>query len=147
MAGMGETEEEMTGIMEKLWRRGAENHLFSFFPERGSGLAHRAQPAWPAYLRIQLARYLIEEGLVSSSDMRFDQQGRITDFGLEPGRMQKAIGSGIPFMTTGCVDREGNVACNRPFGNCLPDVKQWNYPYPPDEEELDLIQRHIFSSE
>lgn len=143
MAGMGETEEEMTGIMEKLWRMGIPNHLFSFFPEEGSGLSGRPQPAWSAYLRIQLARYLIEEDLVPCSGMGFDQQGHITDFGLDSGKLQEIIGLGIPFMTTGCVDREGNVACNRPFGNCLPDVKQWNYPYTPDEKELDLIRTHI----
>ena len=27
---------------------------------------------------------------------------------------------------------------------CLPDVKQWNYPYPPNREEKDLILRHIW---
>jgi len=45
-------------------------------------LADRPQPPWPAYLRIQLARYIIEEKLGSSRDMRFDREGRILDFGL-----------------------------------------------------------------
>jgi hypothetical protein len=26
-------------------------------------------------------------------------------------------------------------------------VNQWNYPYPPNEEELDLIQQNIFNVE
>lgn len=143
MAGMGETEEEMTGIMIRLWRMGIPNHLFSFFPEEGSGLSDRPQPDWSSYLRIQLARYLIEEGLGSSSGMAFDKQGRIMDFGLDSGKLHEIIDLGIPFMTTGCVDREGNVACNRPFGNCLPDLKQWNYPYLPGREELDLIHEYI----
>ena len=47
-------------------------------------------------------------------------------------------------MTTGCVDENGQVACNRPFGNCLPDIRQWNYPYEPNQEERDLILENIF---
>ena len=46
-------------------------------------------------------------------------------------------------MTTGCPGPNGRVACNRPFGNCLPDVRQWNYPYPPNEEELHLIRQAL----
>ena len=56
----------------------------------------------------------------------------------------ETIELGTPFMTTGCAGTDGQVACNRPFGNCLPDDKQWNYPYPPNEEELALIQGRLF---
>ena len=76
--------------------------------------------------------------------MQFDSDGRITGFGLSDERISEIIHAGIPFMTTGCLGDDGKVACNRPFGNCLPDVKQWNYPYEPNEEETDLIQQQIF---
>jgi len=144
MVGMGETEQEMTGLMDRLWRMGIVNHLFSFFAEKGSRLAHMPQPLWPTYLRIQLARYLIEEGLTCVNDMDFDASGRILNFGLAPERIDDIVGSGIPFMTTGCLGPDGKVACNRPFGNCLPDVRQWNYPYLPNREEIDLIRDTIF---
>ena len=147
MVGMGETEEQMVSIMDRLWNKGVENHLFSFFAEEGSALGNRPQPAWPKYLRIQLARYLIEEGLAEYRDMSFDSMGRIVSFGLDRDHVQKIIGTGIPFMTTGCSDQDGEVACNRPFGNCLPGARQWNYPYPPDQEELDLIREDIFKME
>ena len=140
MVGLGETEREMVSIMDRLWRMGVVNHLFSFFAEKGSTLAHWPRPPWPIYLRVQLARYLIEEGLSRYDDMAFDPQGHIVDFGLDPGRLRKIIDLGTPFMTTGCLGPDGQVACNRPFGNCLPDVRQWNYPYPPNEEELILIR-------
>ncbi|MDQ1334567.1 MAG: Radical core protein [Thermodesulfobacteriota bacterium] len=145
MVGMGETEQEMTSLMDRVWRMGIVNHLFSFFAEEGSRLAHMPQPPWSAYLRIQLARYLIEEGLSRFSDMGFDAAGRIIDFGLSPERIDDIIVPGTPFMTTGCLGPDGQVACNRPFGNCLPDVRQWNYPYLPNEEEIGLIRGHIFS--
>jgi biotin synthase-related radical SAM superfamily protein len=144
MAGMGETEEELVSLMDRTWNMGVVNHLFSFFAEKASILADRPQPRWSSYLRIQLARYLIEEGIASQQDMAFDTNGRIKAFGIDSSRLKDIISLGTPFMTTGCLGSDGEVACNRPFGNCLPDVKQWNYPYLPNEEELDLIKLHIF---
>ncbi|MBW2304505.1 MAG: radical SAM protein [Deltaproteobacteria bacterium] len=144
MVGMDETEKEMVAIMDRLWRMGVYNHLFAFFAEKGSAMAERPQPPWPTYLRVQLARFLIEEESVQMKDMAFDAEGHIIDFGLDPLRLREIIDRGTPFMTTGCLGEDGKVACNRPFGNCLPDVKQWNYPYEPNEEELALIREHIF---
>ncbi len=146
MVGMGETEKEMTSLMDRLWQMGIVNHLFSFFAEKGSILGHMPQPPWPTYLRIQLVRYLIEEGLVRFRDIGFDATGRIIDFGLTPDRIDEIVRSGTPFVTTGCLGPDGKVACNRPFGNCLPDVRQWNYPYLPNPEESDLIRENIFKT-
>lgn len=143
MVGMGETEEEMVFLMDRLWKRGVVSHLFSFFAEEASALAERPQPPWPSYLRIQLARYLIEEGIAECQDMSFTADGRIAGFGIDPGRLEGIISLGTPFMTTGCLGSDGLVACNRPFGNCLPDVQQWNYPYLPNKEETALIKLRI----
>ncbi len=147
MVGMGETEQEMVGLMDRLWKMGVVNHLFSFFAEEGSRLADRPQPPWPTYLRIQTARYLIEEGLSRAEDMAFDSAGRIQGFGVHPRTLEEVVNRGRAFMTTGCLGPDGKVACNRPFGNCLPDVHQWNYPYPPNHEERDLIRRYLFEQE
>ncbi len=144
MVGMGETEQQMTTLMARLREMGVLSHLFSFFAEEQSVLAGKGQPPWPTYLRVQLARYLLEEGLASLDDMTFDSTGRLTGFGLPESGIMEVIESGIPFMTTGCLGDDGKVACNRPFGNCLPDVKQWNYPYEPNDEEIDLVRRQIF---
>jgi biotin synthase len=144
MVGLGETEKEMVSLMERMWQMGVVNHLFSFFAEESSGLAARPQPPWPHYLRVQLARYLIEHERCCFDDMKFDGPGRIIDFGLAPDTLNQVINVGAPFMTTGCLGPDGKVACNRPFGNCLPDVKQWNYPYTPNAEELTLIHENIF---
>ena len=144
MVGMGESEEEIVSIMERSWNIGAVNHLFSFFAEPGSTLENRKQPSWPSYLRVQLTRYLLEERSISAASMAFDKDGHIIDFGLPKDDISEIINLGIPFMTGGCLDQDGEVACNRPFGNCLPGEKQWNYPYLPNAEELSLIQSHIF---
>jgi len=147
MVGMGETEEEMVSLMERMWQMGVVNHLFSFFAEERSDLDARPQPPWAKYLRIQLARYLIEFEQGCLDNMNFDGLGRIIDFGLARDRLYEIIDLGAPFMTTGCLGPDGKVACNRPFGNCLPDVKQWNYPYSPNDEELTLIRQNIFKIE
>lgn len=144
MVGMGETEQEMIALMQKLWNMGVANHLFSFFAERGSVMADRPQPPWPAYLRVQLARYLIEENLSSCDRMDFDEKGRVLAFGVDVDNLFDIIELGTPFMTTGCLGRDGEVACNRPFGNCLPDEMQWNYPYLPNEDEIALVQQYLF---
>jgi biotin synthase-related radical SAM superfamily protein len=143
MVGMGETEAEVVSLIQRLWDKSVLSHLFSFFAEEASALAGMAQPPWPVYLRVQLARYLIEEGLSRSERMTFDPQGRLFDFGVALERLAEIISTGLPFMTTGCLGPDGRVACNRPFGNCLPDVRQWNYAYPPNEEELHLIRRSL----
>ena len=62
-------------------------------------------------------------------------------------RLDEIIGRGTPFMTTGCLGPDGQVACNRPFGNCLPDDRQWNYPYLPNDLEIALIRESLFRTE
>ena len=146
MVGMGESEKDMVNLMDRLWNMKVCNHLFSFFPEQGSVLSHRDQPPWDVYLRIQLARFLIEEGISDHRRMQFDQNGRIVDFGINFKELEEIISTGIPFMTTGCLGDDGQVACNRPFGNCLPGPRQWNYPYRPNEEEIELIKKELLDS-
>lgn len=146
IVGMGETEKEMASLMERLFNLGVENHLFSFFPEKESELHDRPQTPWPSYLRLQMARYLIENRLSGFNEMWFNKNGEIIDFGLGRKTLDELILKGEAFMTTGCCGSDGNVACNRPFGNCLPGIRQWNYPYKPNKEELHLIQQSIFST-
>jgi biotin synthase-related radical SAM superfamily protein len=146
MVGMGETEKEMVLLMERLRNMGVRCHLFSFFAEKGSAMSDRPSPPWSTYLRIQLARYLLEEASFSSKEILFDSKGRITGFGLAGDGMREIMRSGNPFMTTGCTGKDGKVACNRPFGNCLPHVQQWNYPYALNEEELKLVEANIFAN-
>ena len=83
IVGLGETEEQMVRAIAKAYRMGAMTHLFSFFPEGGSVLQSHPQPALAQYRRIQLARYLINEGLADTPDIRFSDEGRIINFGLE----------------------------------------------------------------
>ncbi len=140
IVGLGETEEEIAKTMQRAWDLGASPHLFSFYPEGGSALMNHPTPPFDQYLRVQLARYIIDEGIARVSSFSFDVHGKILDWGVDSELLQKLVDSGVPFMTAGCKDKEGNVACNRPFGNSLPGPRQWNYPYLPNEEEISLIK-------
>ncbi len=143
IVGLGETDRELVQAFQDVHDRGALIHLFSFFAEPDSVLQNRPQPPWERYLRLQLARYLIEENISRLENLGFDAAGAIIDWGLAGDRLREIVNGGRPFMTSGCPGRDGEVACNRPFGNCLPGPKQWNYPYPPNDEELALIRQGL----
>jgi hypothetical protein len=68
----------------------------------------------------------------------------VFNFGIDVDTLFETIELGTPFMTTGCLGPNGRVACNRPFGNCLPDDKQWNYPYPPTKTRLASSRSILF---
>jgi len=142
--GMGEREDEMIDIFDKCLSMQAEVHLFSFFAESDSALSNRPQPPISVYRRMQLARFLLSEGYTKREGFKFDEKGRITDFGLAQEDLEKYIDMGVPFMTSGCKGEDGNVACNRPYGNCLPGDKIRNYPFMPDKNDIQRIKGELW---
>ena len=141
IAGLGETEEQLVHAISRAYRIGAMTHLFSFFPEDGSLLQNSPQPPLGKYRRIQLARYLINEGIADGNHIRFSPAGQIIDFGLN---IEPFIRTGEAFMTSGCPDQEGQVACNRPFGNERASEPMRNYPYRPGPEDIERILPQIW---
>lgn len=147
MVGMGETEEEMMGIIQRIHDEGSSATLFSFYPEGDSRMARHPIPPMGQYRRIQLGRYLVNRGFTEFSRIHFDAEGRIKDFGVSPETLEEAIQSGIPFETTGCPDRQGNVACNRPFANSLPGPDIRNYPFPLEPEDVERVRSQLWTTE
>ena len=144
IAGLGETEEQMVHAISRAYRMGAMTHLFSFFPEGGSILQNRPQPPLGKYRRIQLARYLINEGITDIHNILFSHEGRIIDFGLD---IELYLQKGEAFMTSGCPDQDGQVACNRPFGNERASEPMRNYPFQPGPEDIERILPQIWDEE
>jgi len=140
IVGLGETEEEAIYFIQTCYDMGARVHLFSFYPERGSALEDRPQPDLRSYRRIQLARYLIDQGLIRADHMSFTK-GKLVDFGLTRVELLQHIQSGIPFMTSGC------PGCNRPYANETPAQASAglfrNYPFPPTEADIHLIEAQM----
>lgn len=143
MVGMGETEKQMAKAIQKIYDLGGLTHLFSFYPEPNSELADHSQPSIDQYRRIQLARYLIDEGISQFSDMEFDNKGKITGFGIEDERLEAIIDKGIPFMTSGCTGEDGTVACNRPYANSLPGPYFRNFPFVPNSNDIERVKREL----
>ena len=140
IVGLGETEKEMVETIQKGQEMGAYTHLFSFYPEKGSPMENHSPPPISQYRRVQLARWIINESLGSLNQMKFDETGRLVDFGME---VTPLIHTGEPFMTSGCPGRDGKVACNRPYGNERPSAPIRNFPFMPEPQDVEEIKSQL----
>ena len=141
IVGLGETEEEIVNTISRAYKMGAVTHLFSFYPEGGSLMQNSPQPSLGVYRRVQLARYLINEGIIDINDICFSPEGQIVDFGHD---IMPYIENGQAFMTSGCPGEDGQVACNRPFGNERASEPMRNYPFLPEAKDIGIILPQIW---
>jgi biotin synthase len=143
ICGMGETERELLEVAQKIRDMGGHNHMFAFFPERGSLMED-----WPAcdrgqWRRVQLARFVIDYAGGHLRDMRFNDRGQVIGFGLPEDKLAELINSGKPFQTSGCPGREDDVsACNRPYGDSSPsDIL--SFPFALDRADIEIVKRQM----
>jgi len=144
ICGMGETEREILATCQRIKDMGGHNHMFAFYPERGSLMED-----WPPvdrgqWRRVQLARFVIDYCNGRVEDMRFDAAGRVTEFGVPADDLEALIRSGKPFRTSGCPgkDDEAISACNRPYGDSSPtDIL--SFPFAPAAEDVAVIRRQL----
>jgi biotin synthase len=143
ICGLGETEREILEVAQKIRDLGGHNHMFAFFPERGSLMED-----WPPvdrgqWRRVQLARYLIDYAGGRFENMRFDEEERVVDFGVSREKLEALIDSGTPFRTSGCPGPQDDVsACNRPYGDSSPtDIL--SFPFAPVKRDIAKIRRQI----
>ncbi len=137
IVGLGETEKELAMAIQECVDTGVCPALFAFTPIEGTRLAGNTQPRIDVYRRIQLARHLIVKGLQTVEEMRFNDEGRIVDFGASKTKLLSIVESGLPFLTSGCQD------CNRPFYNEKPSGPLYNYPRCVSAKELRTIKRDL----
>ena len=123
IAGLGETERELTERLQWAHDLGVTTGLFAFTPVRGTRLSEVPPPPLDSYRRLQAAHWLISQGLSRYDNMRFDAEERLARLGAPP------LQDGSPFRTSGCPD------CNRPYYNERPGGVIYNYPRPLTQEE------------
>src|SRR6266545_8005478 len=82
IVGMGETEHDVLALVQSLVDLGGHSHMFCFFPEKGSLMDHLPATPRDQWRRVQLARYLIDYRGVRVDQMKFDHEGRVSDFGV-----------------------------------------------------------------
>jgi biotin synthase-related radical SAM superfamily protein len=143
ICGMGETEREILEVAQRIRDLGGHNHMFAFFPERGSLMED-----WPAagrgqWRRVQLARYIIDYAGGHMRDMSFDDEGRVIDFGVPERELAAIIDSGKPFRTSGCPGKADDVsACNRPYGDSSPtDIL--SFPFALARRDVARVRRQL----
>jgi len=141
IVGLGETDRDVLTLCRDLHAVGGHSHLFCFFPERGSLLAHLPAPPRARWRRVQLARYLIEFAGVPFEELRFDAAGGLAGFGVDVAGI---VATGVPFRTSGCpgASRDDVSACNRPYGDSPPsDIA--SFPYAPWQDDMTVIRRQL----
>jgi biotin synthase len=144
IVGMGETEYDVLALVQKLVDLGGHSHLFCFFPEKGSLMDHLPATPRDQWRRVQLARYLIDYRGARVEHMRFDGDGRLTDFGIPRRELEEVIEAGVAFRTSGCPGKfaEDISACDRPYGDSPPsDIA--SYPFAPSRVDLRRIRRQL----
>jgi biotin synthase len=142
--GMGETEQEALVLVQQLVDLGGHSHLFCFFPEKGSLMDHLPATPRDQWRRVQLARYLIDYRGVRVDRMKFDEHGRVADFGVSSADLDAVIDAGVAFRTSGCPGKFADdvSACDRPYGDSPPsDIA--SYPFPPGRADLRKMRRQL----
>jgi len=135
--GLGETETQAVGTIQKCADLGVLPALFAFTPIPGTALENNPQPQTSTYRRIQLARHLIVNGSSRHENMSFDQRGCIVDFGVDEEALKTTIKTGEPFLTSGCPN------CNRPYYNERPSGPIYNYPRSMTLQEIDQVSKEL----
>jgi len=143
IVGIGETDRELVTLFYQLKSEAIAAYLFSFNPEPGTTMQDTELAPIHRQRRVQLVKHLIEnEGLLVESIV-FDEDGFITNVEGQTPAVERAIESGVAFMTDGCPDREGAVACNRPYGSYRPGEAFRDYPFTPEPADVDVIRGEI----
>ncbi len=144
IVGMGESEYEILTLVQQLVDMGGHSHMFCFYPEKGSLMDHLPATPRDQWRRVQLARYLIDYCGVRVEQMKFDELGRVVDFGMARAEIDVIVDAGIAFRTSGCPGKfaEDISACDRPYGDSPPsDIA--SYPFQPEGAHLKRIRKQL----
>jgi biotin synthase len=137
IVGLGESEKQMVQAIQRCVDMGVLPALFAFTPIRGTALENVSPPAVKKYRRVQVARQFIVVGLAKSEDMAFDNEGNLTDFGVDRPTLIQTIWKSECFLTSGC------PSCNRPYYNEKPGGPIYNFPKVPTDDDVRLIEKDL----
>jgi biotin synthase len=141
---MGETEHEVLQLVQDIVELGGHSHMFCFFPEQGSLMDHLPATPRDQWRRVQLARYLIDYRDVRVEQMKFDELGRVLDYGIPEAELADIVNDGIAFRTSGCPGKfqDDISACDRPYGDSPPsDIA--SFPFQPVKKDIKKIRKQL----
>ena len=144
IVGMGETEYDVLTLVQQLVDMGGHSHMFCFFPEKGSLMDHLPATPRDQWRRIQLGRYIIDYAGGRVENMRFDEAGRIVEYGLPKDELDRIVDKAIAFRTSGCPGKlaEDISACDRPYGDSPPSNIA-SFPFQPNKRDVVKIRRQL----
>lgn len=143
IVGLGETDRELVDMFFQLKDEQIAGYLFSFNPEPGTVMQDLSRSPIHRMRRIQLMKHLIENQELSRESLSFDQNGNISRLDAPATMVEVAVNTGLPFVTNGCPDRAGEVACNRPYGSYRPGEEYRDYPFQPNANDLIVIRQQM----
>lgn len=137
IAGLGETEQELCQTIQWCVDSRVYPSLFAFTPIAGTALEGRPPPSLNSYRRIQIAHYILTHRKVRIENIKFDNDGKLINFGISKEMLMEAVETGEPFRTSGC------PGCNRPYYNERPSGPLYNYPRKLTLKEIKEIKRTL----
>lgn len=143
MVGLGETDRDLVDLFYRLKSEQIAAYLFSFNPEPGTAMADVPRAPIARWRRVQLTKYLIEQRDLPREAVEFDEAGMLKHVRARRALIDACVEEGVAFMTNGCPDRNGKMACNRPFGSYRPGEEFRDYPFLPTDEDHPVICRQL----
>jgi biotin synthase len=146
LVGLGETDYDAVKLFIELCDREIFPYLFCFNPEPDSRMGDYPKAPIARWRRMQLAKHLIETEGFRWDHFSFDDSGALTEIkNLDQydSALERAIDSGIPFMTNGCPGPAGEPGCTRPYGSYRPSESMRDYPFLPNDDDLALIRSEM----
>lgn len=143
LIGLGETDRDLVDMFFKCYSKEIASYLFSFNAEPGTVMENVPRQSIKRHRRVQFTKHLIEEKGLKREAIQFNKDGFISGIDAEDSFMQETIDEGLPFMTNGCPDRDGVMACNRPYGSYRPGEEYRDYPFKPMGSELNIIREQM----
>lgn len=134
--GLGETDRDAVGTIQRAYDEGAEVSMFAFTPVKGTRLENASPPSLNRYRKLQIAHYLIRRGIAGFEDMEFGEDGSLLSFGVDSAKLEELL-KGSAFRTYGC------PGCNRPYYNERPKKEPYNFPFSPDRGYVSRVLESI----
>ena len=140
IVGLGETDRDLVEMFHLLKSEQIAAYLFSFNPEPGTVMENAPRVPIARTRRIQLVKNLIESHDLKEEAIEFDDNGSIRSIDAPLELLDRVTNQGVAFMTDGCPDRQGEMACNRPYGSYRPGEEFRDYPFLPQAYDLEVIR-------
>jgi len=135
IVGLGESEQEMAEMIQRMHDLGLTVGLFTFTPVRGTRMEGASPPPVSTYRRMQVAQYLITNNLARIENFTFSATGQLLNFNLPS--LPEILAGGVAFQTSGCPD------CNRPFYNERPGGPMYNYPEALTSQQVEVAVEDV----